>query len=113
MFAKDTNTREAVTKARQGGCTLPPGEAGQILNRLMLLEQVIGSEAVQQALFDTGCFDTRRCRLTRAVIFWVVLAMGVLTDLPIRQVVKYARRLQPVKPFPTARASAWRGNAWG
>jgi hypothetical protein len=79
---------------RQGCCTLPPGEAGQILDRLMLLEQIIGSEAVEQALLDTGCCDTRRCRLTRAVIFWVVLAMGVLTDLPIRQVFKYARRLQ-------------------
>lgn len=85
---------------RQGCCTLPPGQAGQILDRLLLLEQVIGSESVEQALLDTGCCDTRRCRLTRAVTFWVVLAMGVLTDLPIRQVFKYARRLQAGETTP-------------
>jgi hypothetical protein len=31
--------------------------------------------------------------LTYEVILWVVLAMGLLTDLPIRQVFKHARRL--------------------
>jgi len=85
---------------RQGRCTLPPGEAGQILDRLMLLEQVIGSEAVEQALLDTGCCDKRRCPLTRSVIFWVVLAMGVVTDLPIRQVFKFARRLRAGETTP-------------
>ena len=34
------------------------------------------------------------CRLTHEVILWVVLAMGMLTDLPIRQVFKHARRLR-------------------
>jgi len=81
-------------------CVLPVGEAGRILDRLLLLEQVIGPEQVQQALADTGCFDSRRCRLTRAVIFWVVLAMGILTDLPYRQVYKYARRLRPGEATP-------------
>jgi hypothetical protein len=85
---------------RQGHCTLPPGEAGQVLDRLLLLEQVIGSETVEQALLDTGCCDRRRCPLTRSVIFWVVLAMGVLTDLPIRQVFKYARRLRAGEATP-------------
>jgi hypothetical protein len=70
------------------------------LDRLLLLEQVIGRDAVPQALADTGCLDRRRCCLTRAVIFWVVLAMGVLTDLPIRQVFKYARRLRPGESTP-------------
>jgi hypothetical protein len=32
--------------------------------------------------------------LTYEVMLWVVLAMGVFTDLPIRQVFKYARRLR-------------------
>ena len=81
-------------------CVLPTGEEGRILDRLLLLEQIIGPELVWQALEDTGCFDTRRCCLTRHVIFWVVLAMGVLTDLPIRQVYKYARRLRPGEPTP-------------
>src|SRR5947209_18393353 len=79
---------------------LPAGEAGRVLDRLLLLEQVIGPEQVRQALEDTGCCDARRCRLTREVTFWVVLAMGVLTDLPIRQVFKYARRLRPGEATP-------------
>lgn len=81
-------------------CLLPAGEAGRVLDRLLLLEHVIGPQQVQQALEDTGCFDSRRCRLTRAVIFWVILAMGILTDLPIRQVYKYARRLRPGEATP-------------
>lgn len=79
---------------------LPVGEAGRVLDRLLLLEQVIGPQHVRQALEDTGCFDSRRCRLTREVIFWVILAMGILTDLPIRQVYKYARRLRPGEATP-------------
>jgi hypothetical protein len=55
---------------------------------------------VRQALEDTGCFDTRRCQLTREVIFWIVLAMGVLTDVPIRQVFKACRRLRPGEQTP-------------
>lgn len=81
-------------------CLLPAGEAGRVLDRLLLLEQVIGPQLVRQALEDTGCFDSRRCRLTREVIFWIVLAMGILTDLPIRQVFKYARRLRPGEASP-------------
>ena len=79
---------------------LPTGEAGRVLDRLVLLEQVIGPEQVRQALEDTGCFDSRRCRLSREVTFWIVLAMGILTDLPIRQVFKYARRLRPGEATP-------------
>jgi hypothetical protein len=81
-------------------CLLSAGEAGQVLDRLLLLQQVIGPHNVRQALLDTGCLDRRRCRLTREVIFWVVLAMGLLTDLPIRQIFKYCRRLRPGEVTP-------------
>lgn len=81
-------------------CLLPVGETGRVLDRLLLLEQVIGTDRVRQVLEDTGCFDSRRCWLTREVIFWVVLAMGILTDLPIRQVFKFARRLRPGEATP-------------
>jgi hypothetical protein len=84
----------------QGRCLLPASEAGRITDRLLLLEQVIGPESVQQALHDTACFDSRACVLTREVTFWVVLAMGILTDLPIRQVFKAARRLRPGEATP-------------
>ena len=75
--------------------TLPPGEAQRVLDRLLLLEQVIPPGEVLQVLHDTGCLDSRRCTLTFEVTCWVVLAMGLLTDLPIRQVFKAARRLLP------------------
>jgi hypothetical protein len=81
-------------------CLLPASEAGRVLDRLLLLEQVIGPDGVQQALRDTACFDSRSCVLTREVIFWVVLAMGIWTELPIRQVFKAARRLRPDEPTP-------------
>ena len=79
---------------------MPQDEAGRTLDRLLLLEQVIGRDAVMQALEETGCFDSRACMLSREVTFWVVLAMGVLTALPIRQVFKFARRLRPGEKTP-------------
>jgi hypothetical protein len=78
----------------QGPCTLTPDDAGRILDRLAGLEQVIPPQAVRQALAATGRTNPRRCPLTHEVICWVVLAMGILTELPIRQVFKHARRLR-------------------
>src|SRR5262249_23321083 len=93
-FAQNQGLREAVTKMDEIHCLLPAGAAGRVLDRLLLLEQVIGPEGVQQALRDTDCFDSRSCVLTREVIFWVVLALGIFTELPIRRVFRAARRLQ-------------------
>lgn len=84
----------------QGQCTLPADHTGRILDRLAGLEQVIPPEAVRQALQATGRTNQRRCTLTHEVIFWVVLAMGLLTDLPIRQVFKHARRLRVGETTP-------------
>jgi hypothetical protein len=84
----------------QGHCTLPADHTGRILDRLAGLEQIIPPEAVRQALQATGRTHQRRCMLTHEVIFWVVLAMGLLTDLPIRQVFKHARRLRVGETTP-------------
>jgi hypothetical protein len=84
----------------QGQCTLPPDESGRILDRLAGLEQVIPPETVRQALAATGRVNKRRCGLTHEIVCWVVLAMGLLTDLPIRQVFKHARRLRPGEESP-------------
>jgi hypothetical protein len=73
--------------------TLPPGEGQRILDKILLLEKVIGRGDVLQALQDADCLDSRRCALTREVTFWLVLVMGLLPELPIRQVFKHARRL--------------------
>jgi hypothetical protein len=77
-----------------GQCTLPPDSTDRILDRLTGLEQIIPPETVRQALAATGRTNQRQCMLTHEVVCWVVLAMGILTDLPIRQVFKHARRLR-------------------
>ena len=84
----------------RGQCTLPADETGRILDRLAGLEQVIRPDAIRQALQATGRVSQRSCVLTYEVILWVVLAMGLLTDLPIRQVFKAARRLRPGEASP-------------
>jgi hypothetical protein len=84
----------------QGQCTLPPDETGRILDRLAGLEQVIRPEDLRQALAATGRVNSRSCTLTHEVILWVVLAMGLLTDVPIRQVFKLSRRLRMGEPSP-------------
>jgi hypothetical protein len=83
-----------------GQCTLPADNAGRVLDRLAGLEQIIRPEDVQQALTATGRVNARRCRLTHEVVLWVVLAMGLLTDLPLRQVFKAARRLRKGEESP-------------
>jgi hypothetical protein len=84
----------------RGHCTLTPDETGRILDRLAGLEQVIPPAAVRQALEATGRTNPRSCKLTHEVVCWVMLAMGLLTDLPIRQVFKHARRLRVGEPTP-------------
>lgn len=89
-----------MTRMPQGHCTLPADETGRILDRLAGLEQVIPPHELQQALAATGRSNTRQCTLTHEVVLWVVLAMGLLTDLPIRQVFKQARRLRRGEASP-------------
>lgn len=77
---------------RQGCCVLPADESGRILDRLAGLEQVIKPTVIQQVLRETGRINARACKLTHEVMLWVILAMGIFTNLPIRQVFKHARR---------------------
>lgn len=77
------------------GCRSPLDlPVGEILDRLTGLQQVISPERVQQVLLDCRRVNPRRCRLTHEVTLWIVLSMGILTDLPIRQVFKHARRFR-------------------
>jgi len=70
------------------------------LDKLAGLEKVIRPEDIQQALTATGRVNPRCCLLTHEVVLWVVLAMALLTDLPIRQVFKFARRLRKGEESP-------------
>lgn len=76
---------------RQGRCTFPPGVSGRVCDRLVGLEQVIGLTKVRQVLLRTGRVNQRACQLTHEVTLWVILAMGIFTNLPIRQVFKQTR----------------------
>jgi hypothetical protein len=84
----------------QGRCSFPVEVPDRILDRLAGLEQIIHPEHIHQALDATGRVNSRKCTLTHDVILWVVIAMGLFTDLPIRQVFKQARRLRMGEESP-------------
>jgi len=86
---------------RQGCCVVSTQEAGDILDRLEGLSKVIPPEILEQALLDTGRSKQKACRLSHRVMLWIVVAMGVLTHLPIRQVFKHARRMRPGEKTPS------------
>lgn len=88
----------------QGSSRLSPDESGRILDRLAGMEKIILPELVMQALANSEKVNTRECDLTHEVMLWVVLAMGLLTDLPIRQVFKASRKLRMGEESP-ARSS--------
>src|SRR5689334_12766330 len=78
---------------RQGACVAPTQDAGTLLDRLEGLSKLIPPEIIEQALVESGRGQQKACRLSHRVMLWLVLAMGVLTHLPIRQVFKHARRM--------------------
>ncbi len=88
----------------QVGGTPGVGAVSASLDRLVGLSQMIPPAAVRAALHDTERENARACELSYEVTTWVVLAMGVLTDLPIRSVYQHARRLRPGDSLPTRAA---------
>ena len=93
----------------QGRSTLPTGEDGRILDRLAGLEKVIQPSLIRQVLQATGRVNGRACELTHEVMMGVVLAMGLLTHLPIRQVFRHARRMWLLGKDCPARSSLCEG----
>ena len=86
---------------QQGCCVGSTQDAAIILDRLEGLSKVIAPAVMRQALLETGRAGQRSCKLSHQVMLWVVLAMGVLTHLPIRQVFKHARRMRPGERTPS------------
>jgi DDE family transposase/transposase IS4-like protein len=68
------------------------------LDRLIGLQQFIGEDRAQQVLDEAGRRNRRGCRFTHSVMLWLVLAMGILTDLPLPEVFRHCRRLLPGQP---------------
>ncbi len=77
---------------RQGCSTFVPDEQGRILDRLAGLEKMFPIELIRTALATTDKVNGRDCILTHEVMLPVVLAMGLFTHLPIRQVFRQTRR---------------------
>lgn len=93
---------------RQHGCCIDRGSESVILDRLAGLSKVISPEVIEQALSESDRAGQRRCQLSHKTMLWVVLAMGLLTHLPLRQVFKYARRMRRGEKTP-ARSSLCEG----
>ena len=86
---------------RQGRCWDATQAPVNILDRLEGLSKVVPPEVMEQALSETGMSGPRSCKLSHRVMLWIVLAMGWLTHLPIRQVFKHARRMRPHEKTPS------------
>lgn len=84
----------------QGRSTLAVGDDDVVLDRLAGLMKVIPLAVIQEVLQETKRIAQRSCRLTPEVMIWVVLAMGLFTDRPIRQVFKASRRLHKHETTP-------------
>ncbi len=69
----------------QGRSYLPADVNGRILDRIAGLEKIVSPKLVEQALAQTGKQTRRACRLSNEVMIWVVLAMGLFTELPSLQ----------------------------
>ena len=79
------------------GSTLSSADEERLLDRLAGLEKIIAPELLREALAETGRVNVRRCRLSHEVMLWVMVAMGLFTHLPLRQVFGHSRRLRAEK----------------
>jgi hypothetical protein len=70
------------------------------LDRIAGLEKIISADDIAMALDASSKGDARKCLYPNRVMMWVVLAMGLFTDLPIRQVYKACRRIRKGEPLP-------------
>lgn len=94
---------------RQGSCLDSlqgdAGNVGEYVDRLVGLAKIIPQSIMEQALKDSGRNKQRSCELCHRTMLWIVLAMGLLTHLPIRQVFKHARRIRDGEENTPARSS--------
>ena len=91
------------------GCDTGPGEYSGSAGGF---EQVVPPEVMEQALSETGMSGQRSCKLSHRVMLWIVLTMGLLTHLPIRQVFKHGAECGPTKRRLRAATSARRVSVW-
>jgi hypothetical protein len=97
LFGKIT-TKQEPGMNKQG--RLEVKSSNDILDRIGGLEKVIFDSDIDSALRASSKSDSRKCLLNQKVMMWVVLAMGLFTDLPIRQVFKACRRIREKDQLP-------------
>lgn len=66
---------------------------------LLRLTQIINPERVAQVLFACKKVQARKAMLDYETTLWIVLAMGIFTDLPIRDVCRFTRS-EPLEKLP-------------
>ena len=86
------------------GLSVPDADAEVQFDRLVGLSGMIPAALVRDVLRDTDRDNPRACLLSHEVTTWLLLGMGILTDLPIRSVYQHARRLHPGETIPTRSA---------
>ena len=86
------------------GRLTPPCDVTLQLDRLTGLMAFVSPQQVQEAVRESGRVNPRTCTLSHEVTTWILLAMSLLTDLPIRSVYRHARRLMPCDAIPTRSA---------
>ena len=94
--------------AEQGSSRRSQSESGHILDRLAALEKIVSHDMVADVLRSCAKVNGRACKLTHEVMMWVVLGMGLLTHLPVRQVFRHCRRRRADETTP-ARSSLCAG----
>ena len=84
--------------------TNAPSDETIPLDRLVGLEAIIPPELVEQVLHEEGKINSRGCNLNYSVLLWLVLAMGLFTDKPIRGVYRCCRAFRRERKTPTRSA---------
>ena len=73
-------------------------------DRLVGWESCISPELIEQVVRESGRVSGRKCRLNASFTLWLVLAMGLLTDVPIRGVYRRSRCFREGERIPTRAA---------
>jgi Insertion element 4 transposase N-terminal len=93
-------------------------EAGErlvdrLVDRLVGLESCISPELIEQVVRESRRESRRKCGLNASFTVWLVLAMGLLTDVPIRGCLVGVDASGREREFRRGRRCARRDSCWG
>lgn len=74
------------------------------MDRLQGLQAIIPQKLIDQVLFEMGKINTRRCTLTFSNLVWLVLAIALFTDKPLRGVYRCCKAFQQMRQCPSRSA---------